>query len=142
MPYNPQHNSVAERMNMTILNMVCSMMFFNNVKLMFWVDEALCDVYIKNRFPSKIIRNETPYETWHGHIPSVKHFRVSSSTYYTLIPKVQRNKLGTRNKKCIFLEYSNTSKGYRLYDEVNKKFVVERYVIFLKSSSTDNVVER
>ena len=38
--------------------------------------------------------------------------------------------------------YSNTSKGYRLYEEVNKKFVIARYVIFLESSKTDNVVER
>ena len=78
---------------------------------------------------------------WHGHIPSVKHFRVFGSTYYALIPKVQRNKLGARSQKCIFLGYSNTSKGYRLYNEVNKKFVVARDLIFLESSKTDNVVE-
>jgi len=34
------------------------------------------------------------------------------------------------------------SKAYRLYDEVNKKFVVSRDVIFLESSKTDNFVER
>ena len=38
--------------------------------------------------------------------------------------------------------YSNTSKAYHLYDEVNKKFVVSRDVIFLELSKTDNVVER
>jgi len=59
-----------------------------------------------------------------------------------LIPKVHRNKLGARNRKCIFLGYSNTSKAYRLYDEVNKIFVVSRDVIFLESSKNDNVVER
>ena len=79
---------------------------------------------------------------WHGHIPSVNHFRVFGSTCYALIPKVQRNKIGARSRKCIFLGYSNTSKGYRLFDEVNKKFVIARYVIFLESSKTDNVFER
>jgi transposase InsO family protein len=34
-PYNPLQNGVAERMNMTLLNMVGSMLFFKNVKLMF-----------------------------------------------------------------------------------------------------------
>ena len=38
--------------------------------------------------------------------------------------------------------YSNTSKGYRLYDEANKKFVIARDVIFLESSKSDKVVER
>jgi len=141
-PYNPQQNGVAERMNRTILNMVRSMLFFKNVKIMFWADVVLCVAYIKNRCPSNAIRNKTPYELWYGHVPSVKHLRIFGSTCYALIPKVHRNKLGARSRKCIFLGYSNTSKAYHLYDEVNKKFVVSRDVIFLESSKSDNVVER
>eukprot|EP00253_Pinus_taeda_P023640 PITA_23640 len=118
------------------------MLFFKNVKIMFWADVVLCVAYIKNRCPSNAIRNNTPYELWYGHVPSVKHLRVFGSTYYALIPKVHRNKLGAISRKCIFLGYSNTSKAYRLYDEVNKKFVVSRDVIFLESSKFDNVVER
>ena len=61
-PYNPQQNGVAERMNMTILNMVHSMMFFKNVRLMFWADAVLCALYIKNRCPFNEIINKIPYE--------------------------------------------------------------------------------
>ena len=118
------------------------MLFFKNVKIMFWADVVLCATYIKNRCPSNAIRNKTPYEMWYGHVPSVKHLRVFGSTYYALIRMVHRNKIGARSRKCIFLGYSNTSKAYRLYDEVNKKFVVSRDVIFLESSKTDNVVEQ
>jgi len=46
-PYNPWHNGVVERMNGTLLNMVHSMLFFKNVKLMFWADEVLCAMYLK-----------------------------------------------------------------------------------------------
>ena len=109
---------------------------------MFWADVVLCVVYVNNSCPSNAIRNKTPYEMWYGHIPSVKHLRVFGSTCYPLIPKVHRNKIGSRSHKCIFLGYSNISKAYHLYDEVNKKFVVSRDVIFLESSKTDNVVER
>ena len=101
----------------------------------------MCCIY-KNRCPSSAIRNKTPYELWYGHVPLVKHLRVFGSTYYDLIPKVHRKKLGARSRKCIFLGYSNTSKAYCFYDEVNKKFVVSRDVIFLKSSKIDNVVEQ
>ena len=122
--------------------MVRSMMFFKNVKLMFWADEVLCAIYIKNRFPSNSMKNKTPYEMWFGHIPSVKHRRVFGSTCYALIPKEQMNKLGARSRKFVFLGYPNTSKSYRLYDEVNKKFIISRDVIFLESSKANNVVER
>jgi len=79
---------------------------------------------------------------WYGHIPSVKHLRVFGSTCCALIPKVQRNKLGARSHKSIFLGYSNTSKEHCLYDEVNKKFFVSRDVIFLGYSKADNIIER
>ena len=102
-PYNPQQNGVAERMNRKILNMVRSMLFFKNVEIMFCVDAVLCAAYIKNRCPSNAIRDKTPYEMWYEHFPSVKQLRVLGSTYYALIPKVHRKKLGARSCKCIFL---------------------------------------
>eukprot|EP00253_Pinus_taeda_P011167 PITA_11167 len=49
-PYNPQQNGVTERMNRTILNMVRSMLFFKNVKIMFWADVVLCAAYIRIDF--------------------------------------------------------------------------------------------
>lgn len=140
-PYNPQHNGVAERMNKTILNLVCSMMFFKNVKLMFLVDAVLCVVYINNWCLSNAIRNKSPYGMLYGHIPPVKHLRVFGSTCYALIPKKQRKKLGARGHKCILLGYSNTSKAYHLCDKVNNKFVLSTDVIFIESSKANNVIE-
>ena len=90
----------------------------------FWADVVLCVVYIKNRRPYHATKNKTPYEMWYGHIPSVRHLRVFGSTCYALILKEQRNKLGARSHKCIFLGYSNTSKAYCLYCEENKKFII------------------
>jgi hypothetical protein len=122
--------------------MVRSMMFFKSVKLMFWAGAVLCAVYVKNRCPSHALKNKTPYEMWYGHIPSMRHLRVFGSTCYALIPKEQRSKLDARSQKCIFLGYSNTTKGYRLYDETNKKFILSRDVIFLESSKKEETVER
>ena len=100
---------------MTLLNMVHSMMFFNNVKLMFWGAIVLCAVYLRNRSPSHALNNKTPCKMWHGRIPSVIHLRVFGSNCYALIPNEQRNGLGVRSRKCIFVGYSNTSKAYCLY---------------------------
>jgi hypothetical protein len=73
--------------------MVHSMMIFNNVKLLFLDDAVLCAVYVKNRCPSHAIQKKTPYEMWYGHIPSVRHLGVFSSTYYASIPKEKIKKL-------------------------------------------------
>jgi hypothetical protein len=61
-PYNPQQNVVAKRMNRTLLNMVCSMMFFKNVKLVFWANVVLCASYVKNMYSYHSLKNKTSYE--------------------------------------------------------------------------------
>jgi hypothetical protein len=96
----------------------------------------------KKKCPYHAIKNKTPYEMWYDHIPSVRHLRVFDSTCYALIPKEQRSRLDARIRKCIFLGYSNTTKGYRLYNETNKKFILSRDMIFLESTKKDETAEK
>jgi hypothetical protein len=84
-------------MNMTLLNMVRCMMFFKNVKLMFWDDAILCVVYVKNMCPYHDLKNKTPYEMWYDRIPSMRHLKVFGSICYALIPKEQRRKIDARS---------------------------------------------
>ena len=110
----------------TLMNMARSMMFFKNVKLMFWCDAVVCATYLRNRIPSHAIEYKTPHEMWFGHLPSIRNLKVFGSTRYALIPKKETNKLGARSQRCIFLGYSNNSKSYHVYDEVNKNFFFQR----------------
>ena len=73
----------------------------------------------------------TPYEMWYGQIHLVRNLGIFGSIYYALIPKEQRSKLDVMSRKCIFLGYSDTTKAYCLYDEVNMKFILSRDLIFL-----------
>ena len=100
---------------------------------MFWGDAVICATYLRNRSPYHVIEDKTPHEMCFGYLPSVRNIMVFVSTYYALIPKEQRNKLGARSRRFIFLGYSKTSRAYCLYDEVNKKFVVSKDVIFLET---------
>ena len=101
----------------------------------------MCILFEKQK-SSNALDNKTPHEMWFGYLPSVRNLRVFGSTYYALIPKDQRNKLGAQSKKCNFLGYEENSKAYRLYDEVNKKFVISRDVIFLETNKNDQSIER
>ena len=46
------------------------------------------------------------------------------------IPKDERKKLDPKSKRCIFLGYGATTKGYRLYDPLKKRGCLSRDVIF------------
>ena len=49
-------------MNRTLMNMARSMMFFKNVKLMYWVDAVVCVAYLRNRIPSHALEDKAPHE--------------------------------------------------------------------------------
>ena len=67
--------------------MLCSMMFFKNVKQFFWGDAVLCVVYLRNRNPPHALENTNPHEMWYGHIPSMSNLIIFGSTCYALILK-------------------------------------------------------
>ena len=72
-------------------------------------------------------------------------FNISSFLVPPVMPwslKNKGNKLGARSHKCIFLGYLDTTKGYKLYDEVNKKFLFSRDVIFLECSKDELTIEQ
>jgi len=60
----------------------------------------------------------------------VDHFRVFGCIAYSHIPKENREKRDGKGEKCIFIGYSNESKGYCLYNPETKKMIVSRDVIF------------
>jgi hypothetical protein len=49
-------------------------------------------VYVKNKCPSRALKNQNAFEMWYGHIPLVGNLRVFGFTCYALIPKEKRNK--------------------------------------------------
>lgn len=117
-------------MNITLLNMAYAMLFFKNVKLMFWGDEVQCVMYLRNIYFTDVLDSKSPYEMWFGCIPLVRHLKIFRSTCYASIHKEQRRKLGSKSCKYIFLGYSSCTKGYKLYDKINKKFLFVRDTIF------------
>ena len=72
----------------------------------------------------------SPQEAWTGKKPSVNHFQVFDCHSYVHIPKDERKKLDFKSKKCIFLGYGSTNKGYPMYDFTKKKVILSRDVIF------------
>ena len=129
-PRTPQQNGVAERMNRTIQETARSMMYNAGQDKKFWAEAVCTAVIIRNRSPTVAVDNMTPYECFYGIKPDVSHFKVFGCKAYMHVPKENRKKWDSKTKKCIFVGYSITSKGYRLYDPVSRKICVSRDVLF------------
>ncbi|KAK2989292.1 hypothetical protein RJ640_027329 [Escallonia rubra] len=127
-PYSPQQNGVVERKNRSIMNMTRSMLKSKNLPKEFWAKAVDCAVYLSNRSPTRSVWNQTPQEAWSGYKPSVSHLKVFGNIAYVHVPDPQRKKLDDKNEKFIFIGYSQESKGYKLYNPVDKKIKVSRDV--------------
>ena len=129
-PRTPEQNGVSERMNRTIQETARCMIHNAGLDKKFWAEAVCTAVMIRNRSPTVAVDNMTPYECFYGKKPDVSHFKVFGCKAYMHVPKENRKKWDSKTKKCIFVGYSVTSKGYRLYDPVSRKICVSRDVLF------------
>ena len=86
--------------------------------------------YIQNRVPHKNIYGFNRFEAWSGHKPDVSHFRIFGSRAWDRIPLDKRRDLEPQFKECLFVGYSEDSKGYKLINMITQKYFIERSVQF------------
>jgi hypothetical protein len=67
--HTPQHNSVTEHMNWTLLDKVCSMLSDTNLPQSYWFDALKYAVAIHNMTLMRTLDNMTPDEAWSGNKP-------------------------------------------------------------------------
>ena len=72
--------------------------------------------YILNRVPSKSVPS-TPYELWSGKKPNLSNLRPWGCAGYVHNATHKHGKLDPRANKCVFIKYSNESKGYVMLGE-------------------------
>src|SRR5437762_2696996 len=98
-PYTPQQNGVAERMNRTIISKTRCMLSNVGLHRHFWAEAASTACYLINRSPSVIIDKKTLIEVWCGSPADYSQSRVFCTTY----AHADNGKLEPRAIKCIFL---------------------------------------
>ncbi|RZB46408.1 Retrovirus-related Pol polyprotein from transposon TNT 1-94, partial [Glycine soja] len=98
--HTPQQNGIAERKNITIVEMAQSMLQHKNLPKNLWAEVVSTTIYILNRSPTKVVLNMTPYEAWFNRKPTVDHFKVFGCVAYSHIPKENREKLDEKEKSA------------------------------------------
>ena len=92
-PYSPQQNGVAERMNRTIMEKARSMLHYKGVSTVWWAEAVNTAVYLINRSTNATHPDSTPYELRFKVKPRMEQLRVFGSEGYAHIEDVKRTKL-------------------------------------------------
>ena len=122
-PRTPQHNSVSERHNRTLLDIVQSMMCLTDLPLSFWGYALETAAFTLNRAPSKSV-DMTPYELWFGKKPKLSFLKVWGCDAY--VKKFHPDKLEPKSEKCVFIEYPKVTIGYTFYHRSEGKLFVAK----------------
>ena len=129
-PYTPQLNGVAEKMNRTIQERVRCMLFTAKLPKEFWAEAVCTACYLINRSPTLALEGDVPEKVWTGRVVKYTHLRVFGCKAFVHMPKELRSKLDAKTFECIFLGYGDKEFGFRLWDPKEKKIIRSRDVVF------------
>lgn len=141
-PHTPQQNGIAERANRTLVEMARSMMIHSGVQQSLWAEAVNTAAYLRNRCPTKILENKTPYEVWFNRKPNIQHLRTFGSYAVALNKNKSGGKFEAKGEKYIMVGYSQVAKAYRLYNKSNRSVVERRDVLFDENNFENSIDEQ
>ena len=132
-PYTPQQNGKAERLNRTLLDKARPMLADANLPKFLWAEAIVTANYLRNRSPISS-QDTTSYELFHGTKPDLSHLRTFGARAYAHVPTVLRTKLDAVSEPGRFIGYPTNTKGYKILLD-NGTTVISRDVTFDETSS-------
>ena len=109
--YTSQQNAIAERKNITIMEMTCIMITSKHFPNEYWDEVVATHVYIMNRCVRKSVEKKFPKETLKCMNHNVSHLKFFGCVVYAYAPDELRKKLDNKGDECIFVGYSNDTKS-------------------------------
>ena len=106
-----------------------------NMPRSLWGFGVLTVVYLNNKVPAKVLNWKSPIEVLKAKFPNIQQrenlkLRTFGCIGYVLFHDVNKDKLSPRAHRCVFIWYSNTQKGYKLYHPSTKRVFVSKDVTF------------
>ena len=103
---------MSDRRNMTLLDMVWSMMSRTELPISFWGFTLLTTIFVLNRVPNKLF-TQTPYEIWKRKKLNLSFFNIWGCEAY--VKHVDNNKIEPKSTRYLFVGYSKETNGYYFY---------------------------
>nr|GEW14070.1 hypothetical protein [Tanacetum cinerariifolium] len=123
-------NGVVERRNRTLVEVARIMLIFSRLLGFLWAEAVATACFTQNRSIIYTRYNKTPYELLRDRNPNVEYFHVFGSLCY---PTNDCDDLGKMKPKAdigVFIGYSKTSRGFRIYNRRTKKIMETIHVKF------------
>ena len=130
-PYTSLQNGVAEQKHRHLLDMVRTLLLAMRVPQYLWCETVLTSTYLVNRLPSAALGGAVPLQRL---TPAADIFslppRVFSCTAFVHDHSPGLSKLAPHAQKGVFVGYSRTQKGYRVYFPDRHQYVTSADVTF------------
>jgi transposase InsO family protein len=114
-PYTPQQNGVAERKNLTLIEMVRTMLDEYKTSDRFWAEVNNMVCHATNHLYLHKVLKKTSYELLTGNKPNVSYFWVFGKCYI-LQKRSKSFKFAHKTYECFLLIYDSNSRAYRVFN--------------------------
>ncbi|CAN0106653.1 unnamed protein product, partial [Heterosigma akashiwo] len=103
----------------------------SNLSDAYWSEALLHSVETTNWLPTTGLPNHSsPYESWYGHRPSLRHLRTFGASCFAYVPVERRpGKFSPKGVLHNFLSYGSSTGDYRLLSPKNR-VVLTKFVLF------------
>ena len=129
----PQHNGIAESLNRRIMERVRAFLAQSGLPKFLWAEAAHFVVWLKNRTPTKVLGNVTPYEKVTGLKPNLAGIPEWGQRVW--VHRGSGGKLDMRALKAHWVGYDDLSThAHRIYWPERNFISVERDVRFVANS--------
>ena len=108
---------------MSLMEKAMSMLSGAGLGHQFWAAVVDTTCYLKNRSPTSTLVNKTPHEVWSSKKPSITHLKVFGCDAFMHVPNEKMSKLDNKVEKCIFVNYKDGIKGYKLWNPIIRKII-------------------
>jgi hypothetical protein len=115
-PYTTQQNGVAERKNITLIEMTRTMLDEYKTFDWFWAETVNTACYAVNHLYLHKLLNKTPYELLTGNKPNDSYFRVFKSKCYILQKRSKSSKFAPKTYEGVLLDYDSNFRAYRVFN--------------------------
>ncbi|GKC77946.1 retrovirus-related pol polyprotein from transposon TNT 1-94 [Tanacetum coccineum] len=126
----PQQNGVVERRNQTLVEAARTMLIFLRVPEFLWAEAIATACFTQNHSLVHTRYNKMPYELIKGRKPNVQYFHVFASLCYPINDHDDLGKMKPKVDIGIFIGYSESSRGFCIYNYKTRKIMETIHVKF------------